>query len=722
MEACKAADIEAMHELRIQLKGLAHKFAQAVCDRLIDMSHKLALSIDSRAAAERDIDFDPTHAAVEDEHAEAGDVTAVWNSESDAENMFISGLVALTRCAVERREELARLGFAVRAAVNLDDSQTVADALRRVLVDTTRQCSRLARTLCDSALGTIETFIESGAKAHAKAVAQAAHLKTKGVAIASGARGDGSESDGNESDSATKESGGAAEEAWWTRRWGGAIAVGLKVVHVKRGDGIVIQISPDNDGRVHVKFDASGDVHKYKEKSWDKFRSVDAEGAIDARLIVGGGDNSKAAWEHVLSLVPFADDRFAKMPRASLRNVQWKLANVRSGALSAVWMQFTGEDIVTSVDAQLGAAHTNAITAHAHAPHSARSHVGFGARRPSIDLSDARDGIEAWEELRRLKLQISHEALEGGTAHYVHSVAEWLPVGSKQPEAAHQRSWGGAQWHGGDESGDDESRVRAALCLKSTMAPPLVLRMLLVAIADAVRAEVEVLRTLFLSIDPRILLSDAPGGGDSVGTSAAAPSSSSAAAGETSVQTTDDDAAKDTEGRMLKKKISFVAKLRRRSNLGPMDVAADGGAAASGGGNEKGGKDSAAKKRFKSAVTKVKIVAALRRSVRPDDDDDHSDRSDDDDGPRGFAKKMRSGGGNGSSTKGGSGGEGGGKSGSSHSVHFEVALQLVQRVWSPLDDELVRLLQVRGQLSSSSSSSFLIHIYHSKYTSVMILT
>ena len=71
-----------------------------------------------------------------------------------------------------------------------------------------------------------------------------------------------------------------AESGWWTSR---GIVAGMKVQHSKRGAGVVVAISPDNDGRVHVEF-KGGDVHKYREPSWAKMETPDAPKASSSLL------------------------------------------------------------------------------------------------------------------------------------------------------------------------------------------------------------------------------------------------------------------------------------------------------------------------------------------------------------------------------------------------------------------------------------------------------
>ena len=55
--------------------------------------------------------------------------------------------------------------------------------------------------------------------------------------------------------------------AWWTLQ---GVARGDAVVHLLHGDGTIVAINPDEDGRVHVEFDTSGAVHRYNEGSWAK--------------------------------------------------------------------------------------------------------------------------------------------------------------------------------------------------------------------------------------------------------------------------------------------------------------------------------------------------------------------------------------------------------------------------------------------------------------------
>ena len=74
--------------------------------------------------------------------------------------------------------------------------------------------------------------------------------------------------------------------AWWTAAH---VRVGTLVVHPKRGNGTVVALSPDGDGRVHVRFRADGATHRYAERSWLKFFSMhdlfkEALGADDMGL------------------------------------------------------------------------------------------------------------------------------------------------------------------------------------------------------------------------------------------------------------------------------------------------------------------------------------------------------------------------------------------------------------------------------------------------------
>ena len=53
---------------------------------------------------------------------------------------------------------------------------------------------------------------------------------------------------------------------WWNEK---GIAVGADVFHPVRGHGYVIDVSPDDDAKVHVEFEG-GEVHQYQESGWSK--------------------------------------------------------------------------------------------------------------------------------------------------------------------------------------------------------------------------------------------------------------------------------------------------------------------------------------------------------------------------------------------------------------------------------------------------------------------
>ena len=59
--------------------------------------------------------------------------------------------------------------------------------------------------------------------------------------------------------------------AWWTRRWNGGVAVGVKIEHCKLGAGVIVAVSPNDNGRVHIEFE-SGDLHRYNEQSFAKIQ------------------------------------------------------------------------------------------------------------------------------------------------------------------------------------------------------------------------------------------------------------------------------------------------------------------------------------------------------------------------------------------------------------------------------------------------------------------
>jgi len=66
-----------------------------------------------------------------------------------------------------------------------------------------------------------------------------------------------------------------AEAVWHDDRIEG-VEIGDHVAHSWRGRGVVVDISPEGDLRVHVQFGDSGEVHRYKEGSWkSKIRFVD---------------------------------------------------------------------------------------------------------------------------------------------------------------------------------------------------------------------------------------------------------------------------------------------------------------------------------------------------------------------------------------------------------------------------------------------------------------
>ena len=61
---------------------------------------------------------------------------------------------------------------------------------------------------------------------------------------------------------------------WWMVR---GIAIGDPVTHPRRGEGVVVAINPDDDGRIHVQFSVAGSgsesesrVHRYRQASWHK--------------------------------------------------------------------------------------------------------------------------------------------------------------------------------------------------------------------------------------------------------------------------------------------------------------------------------------------------------------------------------------------------------------------------------------------------------------------
>ena len=57
---------------------------------------------------------------------------------------------------------------------------------------------------------------------------------------------------------------------WWEQF---TITPGTRVDHPKRGPGTVKLVNPDDDQKVHVEF-ATGDTHRYAERSWAKFTNV----------------------------------------------------------------------------------------------------------------------------------------------------------------------------------------------------------------------------------------------------------------------------------------------------------------------------------------------------------------------------------------------------------------------------------------------------------------
>jgi hypothetical protein len=54
---------------------------------------------------------------------------------------------------------------------------------------------------------------------------------------------------------------------WWSDS---GIALGDSVAHATHGSGVVVAISPDDDGKVHVEFSGSFESYSYAEKSWNE--------------------------------------------------------------------------------------------------------------------------------------------------------------------------------------------------------------------------------------------------------------------------------------------------------------------------------------------------------------------------------------------------------------------------------------------------------------------